>query len=97
MKSQLIKEIGAPSVGGKWGYKYKGYYIIPQEKGRSKMQYYAFYTPNFRPIELYGDRYEYTTLDYAKIFITWRIDDAIQAYEQQAKEDYLKRFQGEQA
>ena len=58
MKSQFIKEIG--SVGGEWGYKYKGYYIIPKEKGRTGKKYYAFYTPNFEHIDLFGSRYEYT-------------------------------------
>jgi hypothetical protein len=90
VKAQLIKEIGEPH--GKWGYKYKGYYIIPQEKGRSKMQYYAFYTPNFKPIQLYGERYEYTTLEYAKTFITWRIEDAITSFEEKEHKAYLDRY-----
>ena len=96
MKSQLIKEIGHPSVGGKWGYKYKGYSIIPEEKGRTGKKYYAFYTPNFERIELYGERYEYTTLDYAKIFITWRIEDAITSFEEKERKAYLDRFNTEE-
>lgn len=42
MKSQLIKEIGHPSVGGKWGYKYKGYSIISEEKAEQEKNIMLF-------------------------------------------------------
>jgi len=96
MKLELIKEIGHPSVGGKWGYKYKGYSIIPEEKGRTGKKYYAFYTPNFERIELYVDRCEYTNLDYAKSFINSRIEDAITSFEKGDRKAHLDRFNTEE-
>jgi len=81
MKSQFLKGIG--SVGGEWGYKYKGYYIIPNY-GRAhygKVEWYDFYTPEHQRINLMGSRRDYNTLDYAKSFVTWRIEDAIRDYE----------------
>ena len=44
MKSQLIKEIGHPSVGGKWGYKYKGYSIISEEKRQNRKKNIMLFT-----------------------------------------------------
>ena len=88
MKSQLLKEIGHPSAGGKWGYKYKGYYIVPNHgSGYEKVKWYDFYTPDYQSINLHGCTKDYTTLDYAKSFVTWRIEDAIRDYEKQWEQE----------
>tara|TARA_R100001460_G_scaffold59325_1_gene99155 strand:+ start:146 stop:466 length:321 start_codon:yes stop_codon:yes gene_type:complete len=90
MKIHLIRH--SNNVARKWGYKYKDYYIVPEEKGRTGKKYYAFYTPDFQSIHLSFDRYYYTTLEYAKSFINDRIEEAIYTFEKQERNEYLDTF-----
>lgn len=95
MKKQFIENIGTNT----WGYAYKGYYIVPVYKRNSytAVEYYKFYNGNFEHINLLGLYRHYKTLSHAMQFVSWRIEDAIQSYEQQEKDYILNRFNKEQA
>ena len=93
MKQQLIENINR----GVWGYAYKGYYIVPNYgRYHDKVKWYDFYTTALdvsEPERIYlaGNYQDYTTLDYAKSFITWRIEDALRDYEQNERNNRLNK------